>query len=99
MLEFLIRIVGSLLVFKVEQKVVDYLLEPSQYEKNVERLKQEEWFSVLMADYRYEHIIRYNREVKQLLEDPQHVERLADNGEERKKFVAYIHREYAKLPR
>ncbi|TWT09349.1 hypothetical protein [Planomicrobium sp. CPCC 101079] len=99
MFEFIIRVIGSLLIFKAEQKVVDYLLEPSTFEKNVVRLKQEEWFSLLVSDYRYEHTIRYNSKVKQFLEDPHNADRLVNDQEEQKKFVALVHRERAKQAR
>jgi hypothetical protein len=99
MLEFLVRIIGSLLIFKVEQKVVGYLLEPSQFEKNIGRLEQEDWFSSLMLDYRYAHTIRYNSKVKKRLEDEKTIDLLLGDREEQKKFAAQVHREYAKQAR
>jgi hypothetical protein len=97
MFKFVFKLLGSAVLFKAVNTLQGYLLKPSNFEENVERLDQEEWFSVLRQDFRYDHIIRYNGKVRKFLGDPKNTLRLLESKGEQEKFAALVHQEYTKL--
>ncbi|MCL6573355.1 MAG: hypothetical protein K6T88_17000 [Bacillus sp. (in: Bacteria)] len=72
----------------------------SRMEKNMEKLKQEEWFLSLCEDYRYQHILSHSKKVKRTLCNNQMVEQLLSNIQEREWFIEIVkqeHEVYVKL--
>jgi hypothetical protein len=72
----------------------------SRMEKNMEKLKQEEWFLSLCEDYRYQHILFHSKKVKRTLCNNQIVEQLLSNAQERQWFIEMVkqeHEDYVKL--
>ncbi|HEY2420071.1 MAG TPA: hypothetical protein VGI04_01560 [Neobacillus sp.] len=72
----------------------------SSMEKNMEKLKQEDWFLSLCEDYRYQHILFHSKKVKRTLRNKQMVEQLLSNAQEREWFIEMVkqeHEDYVKL--
>jgi hypothetical protein len=71
----------------------------SKLEKHIEELKSEEWFAQLLDDYRYSHIVSYNKKVKRFLGRPENIKILKSNEEEKDKFIRLVMREHEKFVR
>ncbi|MDN7245995.1 hypothetical protein QWY16_07125 [Planococcus shenhongbingii] len=97
MFEFVFRILGNAVLFKAGDKLQNVLLSPSNFEKNVERLNEEDWFAAIRQDFRYDHIIRYNSKVRKFLGDTKNTMQLLEYTEEQEKFRDFVHQEYTKL--
>jgi hypothetical protein len=69
----------------------------SKLEKNIDKLRNEKWFSTLMDDYRYSYIIWSNRKVKRILVKSENVELLINNETEREKFINIVEMEHRKF--
>lgn len=97
MLKLVLRLLGSAVLFKAGNQLQSYLLKPSDFEKNMERLNQEEWFAELRRDFRYDHILLHNTKVKKSLGDAKYIGRLVESKEEQQKFTDLVQQEYIKL--
>ena len=90
-MEFIIELIGALL----------WGFNPkSRMEKNIEKLKQEQWFLSLLQDYRYEYILFHNKKVKRILSNNKMVGQLLSHEHERERFIALVeqeHQDYVKL--
>ena len=97
MLKFVIKLLGSAVLFKAGNQLQNHFLKPSDFEKNLERLDQEEWFDELRKDFRYDHIIRYNAKVRKVIGDSKSIARLLESKEEQESFSGLVQQEYIKL--
>jgi hypothetical protein len=86
---FLFELIANALLFFYTPK--------SKLEKNIDKLRNEIWFSTLMDDYRYSYIIWNNRKVKRLLIKPENIEILMKNEIEREKFIRIVEIEHRKF--
>ncbi|MBV7504391.1 hypothetical protein KW850_03820 [Bacillus sp. sid0103] len=69
----------------------------SKLEKNIEELKEEEWFSELHKDVRYHYIIWNNSKVKRYLKKPENIKILKSSEEGRDKFIELVIKEHKKF--
>jgi len=89
MLEFIFGLIGETILY--------FFIPKSKFEKNVDKLKQEDWFVTLDEDYRYNYIIWNNRKIKRYLIKSSNVDRLIENNQEQKKFIELIKKEHLKF--
>ena len=89
MWEFIFGMIGETILY--------FFIPKSKFEKNVDKLKQEEWFVTLDEDYRYNYIIWNNRKIKRYLIKSSNVDRLIENDQEQKKFTELIEQEHLKF--
>ncbi|SDH98266.1 hypothetical protein SAMN04487975_110130 [Planococcus glaciei] len=97
MFKFMFRLLGSAVLFKAGSQLQSFLFKPSDFEKNLERLDQEDWFEELRKDFRYDHIIRYNSKVRKVIGDAKILAKLLASKEEQERFNELVHQEYIKL--
>lgn len=97
MFKFVFRLLGSAVLLKAGSQLQKFLFKPSDFEKNLERLDQEDWFEELREDFRYDHIIRYNSKVRKVIGDPKILAKLLASKEEQERFSELVHQEYIKL--
>jgi uncharacterized protein YlbG (UPF0298 family) len=88
---FLFELIANALLFFYTPK--------SKLEKKIDKLRNEKWFSTLIDDYRYSHIIWNNRKVKHFLVKSENVELLIKNETEREKFIRLVEHEHRKFVR
>lgn len=88
MFEFIFRLIAESLLF--------LFIPESKFEKNVEKLKQEEWFATLDKDYRYNYIIWNNKKVKRFLTSTNNLNMLLIDDLEQTKFTELIKKEHLK---
>ena len=96
----MLNIIESIFVFLFEifANALLYLFTPkSKLEKNIDKLRNEKWFSTLYGDYRYSYIIWHNRKVKRFLIKSENVELLTKNEQEQEKFTNLIKQEHSKF--
>lgn len=96
----MIPILESIIVFIIElfANAIFYFYTPkSKLEKNIDKLKNEEWFSSLYEDYRYSYIIWHNKKVKRFLIKPKNIELLIKNEQEKESFIHLIKQEHNKF--
>jgi hypothetical protein len=86
---FLFELIANALLFFYTPK--------SKIEKNMDKLRNEKWFSTLMDDYRYSHIIWSNRKVKRILVKSENIELFIKNEKEREKFIKLVEHEHRKF--
>jgi ribosomal protein L20A (L18A) len=86
---FLFDLIANTLLFFYTPK--------SKLEKNIDKLRNEKWFSTLIDDYRYSYIICSNRKVKRILVKSENVELLMKNETEREKFINLVEMENRKF--
>ena len=89
MLEFIFGLIGETILY--------FFIPKSKFEKNVDKLKQEDWFVTLDEDYRYNYIIWNNRKIKRYLIKSSNVDRLIENNQEQKKFTELLKKEHLKF--
>lgn len=89
MLEFIFGLLGETILY--------FFIPTSKFEKNVDKLKQEDWFVTLEKDYRYNYIIWNNRKIKSYLIKSSNLELLIENEQEQKKFTELIKQEHLKF--
>ena len=89
MLEFIFGLIGEAFLF--------FFIPKSKFEKNVDKLKQEDWFVTLEEDYRYNYIIWNNRKIKRYLIKSSNLDRLIENKQEQKEFTELIKQEHLKF--
>lgn len=96
----MVPILEAIIVFIIEffTNVLFYFYTPkSKLEKNIDKLKNEIWFSSLYADYRYSYIIWHNKKIKRILIKPENIELLIKNEQEKEKFIHLIKQEHIKF--
>jgi hypothetical protein len=69
----------------------------SKLEKLMLRLREEEWFSTLENDYRYEYIIHNNSRVKRFLSNERNVKMITSMDVEKERFISLVKEEHAKF--
>ncbi|MEH7308284.1 hypothetical protein [Neobacillus drentensis] len=69
----------------------------SKLEKNIDELREEEWFSQLDKDVRYHYIIWNNSKVKRYLKKPENIKVLKSSEDERGKFIHLVIKEHKKF--
>jgi hypothetical protein len=69
----------------------------AKFEKHIIRLKEEDWFSELDKDYRYEYIIHQNRRVRRFLCSEKNIKLILSMDEEREKFINLVKEEHVKF--
>ncbi|MBS4201673.1 hypothetical protein KHA93_18890 [Bacillus sp. FJAT-49732] len=74
-----------------------FITPKSKLEKNIDKLRNEKWFSTLYQDYRYSYVIWHNRKVKRYLIKSNNVELLIRNEQEKEKFIKLIEQEHIKF--
>ncbi|MDX1699230.1 MAG: hypothetical protein R3250_01370 [Melioribacteraceae bacterium] len=89
MLEFIFGLIAEAFLF--------FFVPKSKFDKNVEKLKQEEWFSNLEQDYRYNYIIWNSRKVKRYIAKSSNLAILLKDNQEQKKFTELIKQEHIKF--
>jgi hypothetical protein len=89
--DFLIDLIGDLIGGLVE---AIFPTPMSKLEKNIDELKEEEWFSNLNIDVRYNYIIWHNKKVKHFLRKPENIKILKSSEEEREKFIQLVIEEH-----
>jgi hypothetical protein len=74
-----------------------FFIPESKFEKNVEKLKQEDWFVTLNEDYRYNYFIWNNSKVKRFISKSNNLNMLLIDDVEQKKFIELIKQEHLKF--
>jgi hypothetical protein len=69
----------------------------SKLEKNIDKLRNEKWFSSLIQDARYEYVIWNNRKVKRILVKVENVDLFIGSEQEREKFINLVKQEHKKF--
>jgi hypothetical protein len=69
----------------------------TKFEKHMNRLKEEAWFSELEKDYRYGYIINSNRAVKRSLNREKNIKMITSMDSERENFIRLVKEEHAKF--
>jgi hypothetical protein len=88
MFEFIFGLIAESFLF--------LFIPESKFEKNVEKLKQEDWFATLDKDYRYNYIIWNNKKVKRFLTSTNNLNMLLIDDLEQTKFTELIKKEHLK---
>jgi len=88
-LEFIYGLIGETFLY--------FFIPKSKLEKNVDKLKQKDWFVTLEKDYRYNYIIWNNRKIKRYLIKSSNLENLIENEQVQKKFTELIKQEHLKF--
>ncbi len=68
----------------------------SKWEKNMDKLIDEEWFKQLNDDFRYSYIIRNNKKVKRILAKDDNIPLLQTDEQFRNDFIALVKDEHVK---
>jgi hypothetical protein len=89
LLEFIFGLIAESFLF--------FFIPESKFEKNVEKLKQEDWFVTLNEDYRYNYIIWNNSKVKRFISKSNNLNMLLIDDVEQKKFIELIKQEHLKF--
>jgi hypothetical protein len=100
LLEEVFMILESFLVFIFEivaNAFFYFFIPKSKFEKNIDKLQNEDWFSTLDRDHRYGYIIWSNRKVKRFLIKTENVELIMRNESAREKFIDLIKEEHDKF--
>ena len=69
----------------------------SKFEKNIIRLREEDWFATLEKDVRYSYIIHQNRKVKRFLSNEKNIKMITSMDFERENFIHLVKEEHAKF--
>lgn len=69
----------------------------SKLDRNMEELKEEDWFLELDKDVRYNYIIWQNKKVKRFLSKPENIKILKSCDEEREKFIQLVISEHKRF--
>jgi hypothetical protein len=88
------------LFLEIISAIVFSLLPKSKREKNMEKLKKEEWFLALWEDYRYGHILTHSKIIQRILGNTKLVEQLLTQNHEREQFIELVkqeHEDYVRL--
>ncbi|WP_040203492.1 hypothetical protein [Neobacillus jeddahensis] len=89
------------LLFDIGGAIIELLIPDrafnSKFEKNVSRLKEEDWFFTMTKDYRYHYIIYQNRKVRRFLANEKHVKMILSMDEERENFIRLVKEEHARF--
>ena len=93
-IEILIDLVAEIIGYFIPK-----LAPKTKFENNINRLKEEAWFSSLEEDYRYGYIIYQNRTVKRFLGNNNNVKMVLSMDEEREKFIRLVKEEHEKFTR
>jgi hypothetical protein len=89
LLEFIFGLIAESFLF--------FFIPESKFEKNVEKLKQEDWFVTLNEDYRYNYFIWNNSKVKRFISKSNNLNMLLIDDVEQKKFIELIKQEHLKF--
>lgn len=89
------------LLFDIAGEVIGFFIPnpKTKFEKHIERLKEEEWFSSLLADYRYSYIIYENRKVRRFLSSERNLKMIISMDAEKENFIRLVKEEHAKFTR
>lgn len=91
------------LLGEVAGEIIGHFLPDSKMNSifitNIERLKDEKWFSDLYEDYRYNYIICRDGKVRSFLSTEKSVKLLTSMEEERDEFIRLVKDEHAKFVR
>ncbi|MCM3117705.1 hypothetical protein M3610_20750 [Neobacillus sp. MER 74] len=88
--DFIIDLIGALIEAMIPTP-------KSKLEKNINELKEEEWFADLDKDVRYNYIIWHNNKVKRFLKKPENVKILKSSEWEREKFIQLVIKEHKRF--
>jgi predicted nucleotidyltransferase len=91
-LQFLVELIIDLFVYGF----IDLPFLKSKLEKNIEKLKSEEWFKQLEDDARYSYIIWNNRKVKRFLVKDRNIRLLRTDEQVRNEFIDLVKHEHVK---
>ena len=89
LLEFIFGLIAEFFLF--------FFIPESKFEKNVEKLKDEDWFVTLNEDYRYNYIIWNNSKVKRFISKSNNLNMLLIDDVEQKRFIELIKQEHLKF--
>jgi hypothetical protein len=92
--DFLVNLIGDLIGGLVE---AIFPAPMSKLEKNIDELKEEEWFSNLNQDVRYNYIIWHNKKVKHYLRKTENIKVLKSSADEREKFILLVIKEHKRF--
>ena len=92
MIDFLVDLAGEIIGHFLPE-----LLPKTKFEKNITRLKEEDWFSALERDYRYAYIIYENRTIKRFLSNEKNVKMIISMDMERENFINLVKEEHARF--
>jgi hypothetical protein len=91
------------LLFDIASEIIGHfiphLLSKSKFEKHIIRLREEDWFSSMEKDYRYEYIIHNNSKVKRFLSSEKNVKMITSMDDEKEKFISLVKEEHARFTR
>jgi hypothetical protein len=89
-IDFIVDLIGGLLEAIIPTP-------KSKLEKHIEELKEDEWFSQLNKDVRYNYIIWHNKKVKRYLKKPENIKILKSSEWEREKFIQLVIEEHKRF--